>query len=241
MSEEKMPEQSGENEELAAEKAENAKLQNIAISGSVKTKKDNIVLQTLTIAGQVEGHYALSAQTKSTKYEHVLPQLVSVEEDDETDGLLILLNTVGGDVEAGLAIAELISGMTKPTVSLVLGGGHSIGVPLAVAAKKSFIAPSATMTIHPVRMNGLVIGVPQAFTYFTRMQDRIVDFIVRHSNVKEETLTGLMLKTDELVADIGTVIDGREAVELGLIDKVGTLSDALAALKDAVRNKRDKK
>ncbi len=241
MSEEKMPEQSGENEELTAEKAENAKLQNIAISGSVKTKKDNIVLQTLTIAGQVEGHYALSAQTKSTKYEHVLPQLVSVEEDDETDGLLILLNTVGGDVEAGLAIAELISGMTKPTVSLVLGGGHSIGVPLAVAAKKSFIAPSATMTIHPVRMNGLVIGVPQAFTYFTRMQDRIVDFIVRHSNVKEETLTGLMLKTDELVADIGTVIDGREAVELGLIDKVGTLSDALAALKDAVRNKRDKK
>lgn len=241
MSEEKMPEESGENEELTAEKAENAKLQNIAISGSVKTKKDNIVLQTLTIAGQVEGHYALSAQTKSTKYEHVLPQLVSVEEDDETDGLLILLNTVGGDVEAGLAIAELISGMTKPTVSLVLGGGHSIGVPLAVAAKKSFIAPSATMTIHPVRMNGLVIGVPQAFTYFTRMQDRIVDFIVRHSNVKEETLTGLMLKTDELVADIGTVIDGREAVELGLIDKVGTLSDALAALKDAVRNKRDKK
>ena len=241
MSEEKMPEESGENEELTAEKAENAKLQNIAISGSVKTKKDNIVLQTLTIAGQVEGHYALSAQTKSTKYEHVLPQLVSVEEDDETDGLLILLNTVGGDVEAGLAIAELISGMTKPTVSLVLGGGHSIGVPLAVAAKKSFIAPSATMTIHPVRMNGLVIGVPQAFTYFTRMQDRIVDFIVRNSNVKEETLTGLMLKTDELVADIGTVIDGREAVELGLIDKVGTLSDALAALKDAVRNKRYKK
>ncbi len=241
MSEEKMPEQSGENEELTAEKAENAKLQNIALSGSVKTKKDNIVLQTLTIAGQVEGHYALSAQTKSTKYEHVLPQLVSVEEDDETDGLLILLNTVGGDVEAGLAIAELISGMTKPTVSLVLGGGHSIGVPLAVAAKKSFIAPSATMTIHPVRMNGLVIGVPQAFTYFTRMQDRIVDFIVRNSNVKEETLTGLMLKTDELIADIGTVIDGREAVELGLIDKVGTLSDALAALKDAVRNKRDKK
>lgn len=241
MSEEKMPEQSGENEELAAEKAENAKLQNIALSGSVKTKKDNIVLQTLTIAGQVEGHYALSAQTKSTKYEHVLPQLVSVEEDDETDGLLILLNTVGGDVEAGLAIAELISGMTKPTVSLVLGGGHSIGVPLAVAAKKSFIAPSATMTIHPVRMNGLVIGVPQAFTYFTRMQDRIVDFIVRNSNVKEETLTGLMLKTDELIADIGTVIDGREAVELGLIDKVGTLSEALAALKDAVRNKRDKK
>ncbi len=241
MSEEKMPEQSGENEELTAEKAENAKLQNIAISGSVKTKKDNIVIQTLTIAGQVEGHYALSAQTKSTKYEHVLPQLVSVEEDDETDGLLILLNTVGGDVEAGLAIAELISGMTKPTVSLVLGGGHSIGVPLAVAAKKSFIAPSATMTIHPVRMNGLVIGVPQAFTYFTRMQDRIVDFIVRNSNVKEETLTGLMLKTDELVADIGTVIDGREAVELGLIDKVGTLSDALAALKDAVRNTRNKK
>lgn len=234
-------EQNNEQTRLAAEEAENVKLKNIARSGSVKTSKDDLVIQTLTIAGQIEGHYALSAQTKSTKYEHVLPQLVSVEEDDETDGLLILINTVGGDVEAGLAIAELISGMTKPTVSLVLGGGHSIGVPLAVAAKKSFIAPSATMTIHPVRMNGLVIGVPQAFTYFTRMQDRILDFIVRSSHVHEDTLKKLMLKTDELVADIGTVIDGHEAVNIGLIDRVGNLSDALCALKEMIRREKSTK
>ena len=215
--------------------------QSILDFGSAMTRTAHGSVYCLTIIGQIEGHMTASNSTKTTKYEHVLPLLAKLEESEEVDGVLFLLNTVGGDVEAGLAIAELISGMTKPTVSLVLGGGHSIGVPLAVAAKKSFIAPSATMTIHPVRMNGLVIGVPQAFTYFTRMQDRIVDFIVRHSNVKEETLTGLMLKTDELVADIGTVIDGREAVELGRIDKGGTLSDALAALKDAVRNKRDKK
>ncbi|MBE6623850.1 MAG: peptidase S14 [Ruminococcaceae bacterium] len=221
-------------ENLEEELIQNA---NIRRSGAIRTQKDDICVQTLIIAGQVEGHYALSSQTKSTKYEHILPQLVGVEESDDIDGLLILLNTMGGDVEAGLAIAEMISGMSKPTVSLVLGGGHSIGVPLAVSAKKSFIVPSATMTVHPVRMNGLVIGVPQAFTYFSRMQKRIIDFVTSHSRVKEETLKKLMLETDELVADIGTVIDGKEAVELGLIDSVGTLSDAISELKNMVRQK----
>ncbi len=230
-----MNENEKENQEnLEEELIKNA---NIRRSGSICTQKDDICVQTLIIAGQVEGHYALSSQTKSTKYEHILPQLVGVEESDDIDGLLILLNTMGGDVEAGLAIAEMISGMSKPTVSLVLGGGHSIGVPLAVSAKKSFIVPSATMTVHPVRMNGLVIGVPQAFTYFSRMQKRIIDFITSHSRVKEEILRKLMLETDELVADIGTVIDGKEAVELGLIDSVGTLSDAISELKNMVRQK----
>jgi ATP-dependent protease ClpP protease subunit len=212
--------------------------ENIEKTGAVCTEKDDICIQTLIIAGQIEGHYTLSAQTKSTKYEHILPRLVAVEESDEIDGLLVLLNTMGGDVEAGLAIAEMIAGMSKPTVSLVLGGGHSIGVPLAVSAKKSFIVPSATMTVHPVRMNGLVIGVPQAFAYFSKMQNRIIDFITSHSSVDGEKLKKLMLETDELVADIGTVIDGKEAVQLGLIDKVGTLSDAICTLKDMVRQKR---
>ncbi|MBR5527757.1 MAG: ATP-dependent Clp protease proteolytic subunit [Clostridia bacterium] len=223
--------------ELYEQEKQNIKLRNISESGAIKTKNGNITIQTLTIAGQVEGHYALSAQTKSTKYEHILPQLVEVEENDDTDALLILVNTVGGDVEAGLAIAEMISGMSKPTASLVLGGGHSIGVPLAVSAKTSFIVPSATMTIHPVRMNGLVIGVPQAFNYFSRMQERIINFITRNSHVDENVLKKLMLETDELVADIGTVIDGAKAVEIGLIDKVGTLSDAINTLKNAVNKK----
>lgn len=223
---------------LIEEEKQNVRLQNINESGSVRTKNGGTAIQTLIIAGQVEGHYALSAQTKSTKYEHILPQLVAVEESDEIDGLLILLNTVGGDVEAGLAIAEMIAGMSKPTVSLVLGGGHSIGVPLAVSANRSFIVPSATMTIHPVRMNGLVIGVPQAFTYFSKMQQRIVDFIVRNSGVKEDVLRRLMLETDELIADIGTVIDGNEAVKIGLIDAAGTLSDAIRTLKTMIRKKK---
>ena len=165
----------------------------------------------------------------------MIPQLVGVEESADIDGLLVLINTVGGDVEAGLAIAELISGMKKPTVSLVLGGGHSIGVPLAVCAKKSFIVPSATLTIHPVRMNGLVIGVPQTFTYFMRMQERIIDFIVKNSHVSEQVLRSLMLETDELAADIGTVIDGLRAVDIGLIDAVGSLSEAMDALKEMCR------
>ena len=172
-------------------------LENIREAGAVRVVTKSSRIHTLVIAGQVEGHYELPSQTKSTKYEHVIPQLVEVEESDEVDGLLMILNTVGGDVEAGLAIAELVSGMTKPTVSLVIGGGHSIGVPLAVCTKKSFIVPSATMTIHPVRTNGLVIGVPQSFTYFLKMQERITDFVVKNSRVSKELLNRLMLETDE--------------------------------------------
>ncbi len=234
--------QKEKDEGISAEqyKEESIKLDNISRSGAITTKSDDVTIHSLVIAGQVEGHYALSAQTKTTKYEHVIPQLVEVEENPEVDGLLMLLNTVGGDVEAGLAISELVAGMKKPTVSLVLGGGHSIGVPLAVSAKKSFIVPSATMTIHPVRMNGLVIGVPQAFTYFTRMQRRIVDFIVRNSSVDVTVLNKLMLETDELVADVGSVIDGKGAVDIGLIDSIGTLSDALCELKEMIKQNRQK-
>ena len=226
---------SGTDEEMKQAKKQELQISNISESGSITTKHDNITIHSLVIAGQIEGHYLLPSQTKATKYEHVIPQLVGVEESSDIDGLLVLINTVGGDVEAGLAIAELISGMTKPTVSLVLGGGHSIGVPLAVCAKKSFIVPSATMTIHPVRLNGLVIGVPQTFTYFMRMQDRILDFIVKNSKVSKEVLRELMMETDELAADIGTVIDGLRAVDIGLIDAVGGLSEAIAALKDMVK------
>lgn len=222
------------------EKAREVKLSNISESGSVITKNDGASIHTLVIAGQIEGHYALSGNTKSTKYEHVIPQLVDVEESDDTDGLLIILNTVGGDVEAGLAIAEMISGMSKPTVSLVLGGGHSIGVPLAVCTDKSFIVPSATMTIHPVRTNGLVIGVPQSFTYFFRMQDRICDFIVKHSRLDREKLNELMMETDELASDVGSVVDGIEAVNIGLIDEVGSLSDALGFLKGEIAKRKSK-
>ncbi len=204
--------------------------ENIREVGAVRTDSKNARIHTLVIAGQVEGHYELPSQTKSTKYEHVIPQLVEVEESEEIDGLLMILNTVGGDVEAGLAIAELVSGMKKPTVSLVIGGGHSIGVPLAVCTKKSFIAPSATMTIHPVRTNGLVIGVSQSFTNLIKMQERITDFVVKNSKVTKERLNKLMLETDELAADIGTVIDGICAVEIGLIDEVGSLGDALFSL-----------
>lgn len=213
-------------------------IENIKESGAIRTESKNSRIHTLVIAGQVEGHYELPSQTKSTKYEHVIPLLVEVEESDEIDGLLIILNTVGGDVEAGLAIAELVSGMTKPTVSLVIGGGHSIGVPLAVCAKKSFIAPSATMTIHPVRTNGLVIGVPQSFTYFLKMQERITDFVVKNSSVSDDMLNKLMLETDELAADIGTVIDGLQAVEIGLIDAVGGLGDALLALHQMIEKEK---
>lgn len=187
-------------------------------------------IQCLTIVGQIEGHQILPEDTKTTKYEHVIPLLAAVEEAPEIKGLLILLNTVGGDVEAGLAISELIAGMKKPTASLVLGGGHSIGVPLAVAAQHSFIAPSAAMTIHPVRLNGVVIGVPQTYNYFARIQERIVSFITGHSHVKREKLMELMTATDEIANDVGSIIHGEEAVKFGLIDSVGTLSDALAYL-----------
>lgn len=184
-------------------------------------------IHCLTIVGQIEGHQLLPEDTKSTKYEHVLPLIAAVEESPEIEGLLILLNTMGGDVEAGLAIAELIAGMKKPTVSLVLGGGHSIGVPLAVAAQRSMIAPSAAMTIHPVRINGVVIGVPQTYNYFSRIQERIVSFVTEHSHISREEYLRFMTNTDELANDVGSVIHGEEAVSSGLIDCLGTLSDAL--------------
>ena len=187
-------------------------------------------IHCLTIVGQIEGHQLLPEDAKTTKYEHVLPLIAAVEESPEIEGLLILLNTVGGDVEAGLAIAELIAGMKKPSVSLVLGGGHSIGVPLAVAARHSMIAPSAAMTIHPVRLNGVVIGVPQTYHYFARIQERIVRFVTEHSRIAREEYLRLMTNTDELANDVGSVIYGEEAVEKGLIDRVGTLADALAWL-----------
>ena len=198
---------------------------------SVLTRSGGVCIRSIVIAGQIEGHFAASPQTKSTKYEQCIPELVAAEEDDTVDGLLLLLNTIGGDIEAGLAIAELIAGMKKPAVSIVLGGGHSIGVPLAVAAKRSYIVPSATMTLHPVRLNGLVIGVPQTFVNMAKMQERIVDFIFRNSHAQAETINRLMSATNDMTADIGTVIDGREAVEYGIIDRVGGLGDAIADLK----------
>lgn len=184
-------------------------------------------IQCFTIVGQIEGHQLQPDDVKTTKYEHVLPLIAAIEETPEIKALLILLNTMGGDVEAGLAIAEMISGMKKPTVSLVLGGGHSIGVPLAVAAKRSMIVPSAAMTIHPVRLNGVVIGVPQTYNYFSRIQERIVGFVTRHSRIPREDYMRLMTNTDELANDVGSVIYGEEAVHYGLIDQIGTLADAL--------------
>ena len=204
--------------------------------GSARPNGKEGIIHCLTIVGQVEGHQLLPDDNKTTKYEHVMPLLAAVEESEEIKGLLILLNTVGGDVEAGLGIAELIAGMKKPTVSLVLGGGHSIGVPLAVAAKRSFIAPSAAMTIHPVRLNGVVIGVPQTYNYFARIQERIVGFVIGHSNVSREKYTELMMTTDEIANDVGSVIYGEEAVACGLIDAIGTLSDALDYLHREIEN-----
>ena len=216
-----------ENEEITEEKVER---QSIIETGSIISDNGEYVVQCMTIIGQIEGHYILSPQNKTTKYEHIIPQLVSVEQNDKIDGLLIILNTVGGDVEAGLAIAELMAGMKKPVVSLVLGGGHSIGVPIAVAAKKSFIAKSATMTIHPVRMNGLMLGVPQAFEYFQRMQQRITTFVTEHSDISAERYNQLAMNTSELVMDIGTILDGQDAVDEGLIDSIGNLNDAVSAV-----------
>lgn len=221
---------SGEDRESAPESAVNEELDTILKSGSVVAGESGNVIHTMTVIGQIEGHYALGEGQKATKYEHLIPLIVSVEQSTEVDGLLLVLNTMGGDVEAGLALAELVAGMKKPTVSLVLGGGHSIGVPLAVCTKKSFIVPSATMTIHPVRMSGLVIGVPQTYYYFERMQDRIIKFITDHSSVSEDKFREMLLRTDQIATDTGTLIDGRQAVECGLIDEVGSLADALAEL-----------
>lgn len=209
-------------------------------TGSVLTSRGDRVIHCLTIIGQIEGHYILPRQNKTTKYEHIIPLLVTIEEDPRIEGLLILLNTVGGDVEAGLAIAEVISGMKKPSVSIVLGGGHSIGIPLAVAANKSFIAKSASMTVHPVRTTGLTLGVPQTFDYFQRMQDRITTFVAENSNISKQRYNELVLNTGELVTDIGTILDGEDAVNEGLIDEVGTVSDAIAALYEMIENNSDK-
>lgn len=205
--------------------------------GEVAPQNARHLIHCLNIIGQVEGHYILPPQNKTTKYEHIIPALVAIEQDRSIEGLVIILNTVGGDVEAGLAIAELIAGMKTPTVSLVVGGGHSIGVPLAVCAKKSFIVPSATMTIHPVRMNGPVLGVPQTLSYFDKMQERIVRFVTDNSGIPPEKFRELMMTTGELVMDVGTVLDGEEAVRCGLIDELGGLSDAIECLYEMIEAK----
>ena len=212
--------------------------------GSDITKSSRGNIYTLTIIGQVEGHQVLPETAKTTKYEHVLPLLAGIEESDQIDGLLLLLNTVGGDIEAGLAIAEMIAGMKKPTVSLVLGGGHSIGIPLAVCTKKSFITPTASMTVHPVRMTGLVVGAPQTFRYFQRIQEQIADFVTENSGITKELFERYMMATGEMATDVGTILYGKEAVSSGLIDRLGGLNDALSALhkmidKNKLKNKAD--
>ena len=207
-------------------------------SDLTKSRKGNIY--TLTIIGQVEGHMMAPETVKTTKYEHVLPLLAGIEESDEIDGLLLLLNTVGGDIEAGLAISEMIAGMKKPTVSLVLGGGHSIGIPLAVCTKKSFITPTASMTVHPVRMTGLVVGAPQTFRYFQRIQEQIADFVTANSGISKEQFERYMMATGEMATDVGTILYGKEAVSSGLIDKLGGLNDALSALHKMIEKQKSK-
>lgn len=197
-----------------------------------KTSRGNIY--TLTIIGQIEGHQTLPETVKTTKYEHVIPLLAAIEEAEDIDGLLLLLNTVGGDIEAGLAIAEMIAGMKKPTVSLVLGGGHSIGIPLAVSAKRAFIAPRASMTVHPVRMTGLVVGAPQTYHYFEEIQDHIVDFVTENSNISREKFVRCMMATGNMATDVGTILYGAQAVESGLMDELGSLSDALSCLHEQI-------
>ena len=212
----------------------NEEIETIMKNGSVISSSGGETVHCLTIIGQIEGHYLLGDGQKSTKYEHIIPLLVSIEESREIDGMLMVLNTMGGDVEAGLAIAEMVASMKKPTVSLVLGGGHSIGVPLAVSAEKSFIVPSATMTLHPVRISGTVIGAPQTYRYFHDMQERILTFVASHSRAEKEILRSLMMKPDEIANDIGSILDGEEAVRLGLIDEVGGLDRALGCLKGLI-------
>jgi ATP-dependent protease ClpP protease subunit len=214
------------------------KLDSDVPDGMVLAENSRESIYCMCIVGQIEGHYLAGENQKSTKYEHILPRLVSLEEDEHTDGVLLLLNTMGGDVEAGLAIAEVIASMKKPTVSVVLGGGHSIGVPLAVSGKRSFIVPSATMTIHPVRINGLVVGVPQTFTYFNEMQKRIIDFICAHSRADKDKVYELMMRPDMMATDVGSIIEGREAVEYGIIDEVGGLDRALDALKEMIKEQK---
>lgn len=205
------------------------------------SKSEKGSIYTLTIIGQIEGHQVLPETVKTTKYEHILPLLAGIEESDDIDGVLLLLNTVGGDIEAGLAIAEMISGMKKPTVSLVLGGGHSIGIPLAVCAKKSFITRTASMTVHPVRMTGLVVGAPQTFRYFHRIQEQITDFVTANSSISKETFEGYMMATGEMATDVGTILYGKDAVASGLIDELGDLNDALTELHRMIDEGKNKK
>ena len=216
-------------------------LENIEKSSSVVASNGRESIYCISIIGQIEGHYVAPEGQKATKYEQLIPLLVSIEENDDIDGLLVVLNTMGGDVEAGLALAELISSMRKPTVTLVLGGGHSIGVPLAVAGQKSFIVPSATMMVHPVRINGTVVGSPQTYRYFEDMQNRILHFISDHSRISVERLREFMMRPDQLATDVGTVLDGQEAVACGLIDEVGGLDNALRALRGMIEKQRFKK
>jgi len=223
-----------ENETNITPETEKTAFDDIVKSGSIVAKNSRESIHCLSIIGQIEGHYLLGENQKATKYEHIIPLLAAIEESDEIDGLLVVLNTMGGDVEAGLAIAEMIASMRKPTASLVLGGGHSIGVPLAVSAKVSLIVPTATMTVHPVRMTGLVVGVPQTFRYFQHMQERILRFIADHSRANIDHLRELMMKPDEIATDVGSIIDGHEAVEAGIIDRIGGLSDALDALREQI-------
>ena len=220
--------------------SKNQQLDRIQELGSDITKSNKGNIYTLTIIGQVEGHQVAPDTVKTTKYEHVLPLLAGIEESEEIDGLLLLLNTVGGDIEAGLAIAEMIAGMKKPTVSLVLGGGHSIGIPLAVCTKKSFITPTASMTVHPVRMTGLVVGAPQTYRYFQRIQEQIADFVTSNSRISREDFERYMMATGEMATDVGTILYGKEAVSSGLIDKLGGLNDALAALHKMIDKRKGK-
>lgn len=210
------------------------KMKDIKEFGNTAVANPNRDIVVLSVIGQIEGHSVLPPQTKATKYEHIIPQLIEIEQNDSVKGVLIVLNTVGGDVEAGLAIAEMINSMSKPTVSIVIGGGHSIGVPLATSSNFSFITPSATMIVHPVRMNGFVIGIAQTFEYFKKMQERINDFIVRTSNIKSETLEKFMLQTDDLLNDVGTMLIGKQAVDCGLIDEVGGISEAIKKLRELI-------
>ncbi len=228
-------------EEAADSDRDTAVKDSVTGMGSVITHRGDDIIYCLTVIGQIEGHYILPPSNKTTKYEHVIPSLLAIDEDEHIDGLLVLLNTSGGDVEAGLAIAEMISGMKKPSVSLVLGGGHSIGIPLAVAADRSFIAGTASMTVHPVRTTGLTVGAPQTFRYFQKMQERINGFVAENSGISKEKYSELAMNTGELVTDIGTILEGREAVECGLIDEVGTLSDATDALFEMIRKRKKKK
>ncbi len=213
---------------------ENRKLENLKEIGNIDIPEINSDIYTINIIGQIEGHMVLPPQTKATRYEHLIPQLVSIEESNKINGLLVILNTVGGDVEAGLAIAEMINSLSKPTVSLVIGGGHSIGVPLAVSTDYSFISPTATMTIHPIRMTGLVVGAPQTFDYFAKMQERIINFVTRNSKIPKEKFNELMLETKDLLNDMGTILIGDKAVELGLINSIGGISDAIKKLRELI-------